>query len=312
MSCRTFFLALFRYIQMLGREGCSRTALEYCKLLLNLDPHDPLFILFIIDYYAIRSQAQNATFFHSSFSAISLLIPTVRQSGIEWAKLVRTPEFLLLASISQVPSRKTGWPWIWLDFDNRQGKSSEEECSKISDSADELLQKALMMFPTVLPLLAKKATINLMEIQGNVANDLAQHHFFLNTYCPPSLQHLVKLYVERNYALWKDPAVMKWLKENTSTVVKKVEADDPLVASYTAVVKEMYADSSTNIYNHLLLSGNVSFSMNSPAQNIRTHLKTHYHLIWSKQSDMVGADFVCMRDFTKLQYVFFASHIDNI
>jgi hypothetical protein len=52
---RTFFLALFRYIQMLGREGTVRTALEYCKLLLGLDPTDPMFVLCIIDYFCIRS-----------------------------------------------------------------------------------------------------------------------------------------------------------------------------------------------------------------------------------------------------------------
>ena len=28
-----FFLSLFRHIQYLGRRGCWRTALEYCKLL---------------------------------------------------------------------------------------------------------------------------------------------------------------------------------------------------------------------------------------------------------------------------------------
>jgi hypothetical protein len=41
---------------MLGREGCSRTALECCKFLLSLDPTDPMFVVFIIDYYAIRSE----------------------------------------------------------------------------------------------------------------------------------------------------------------------------------------------------------------------------------------------------------------
>jgi hypothetical protein len=36
------------------RRGCSRTALEFCKFLLSLDLHDPLYILLAIDHYALR------------------------------------------------------------------------------------------------------------------------------------------------------------------------------------------------------------------------------------------------------------------
>jgi hypothetical protein len=39
---RALFLALFRYVQLLGRQGCFVTALEYCKLLLSFDPTDPM------------------------------------------------------------------------------------------------------------------------------------------------------------------------------------------------------------------------------------------------------------------------------
>jgi hypothetical protein len=47
---------LVKYIDVLGRKGCCRTALEYCKLLLGinskLDFHGSLLR---IDYYAIRA-----------------------------------------------------------------------------------------------------------------------------------------------------------------------------------------------------------------------------------------------------------------
>mmetsp|Transcript_14929 Transcript_14929/g.44715 ORF Transcript_14929/g.44715 Transcript_14929/m.44715 type:complete len:823 (+) Transcript_14929:64-2532(+) len=54
-ECRSFFVALFRHIQILGRKGCCRTALEYCRLLLALDPSDPLFVLLNVDYFALRA-----------------------------------------------------------------------------------------------------------------------------------------------------------------------------------------------------------------------------------------------------------------
>lgn len=51
-----FAECLVKYIDILGRKGCSRTALEYCKLLLSLDPHTDLFgALLRLDFYAIRA-----------------------------------------------------------------------------------------------------------------------------------------------------------------------------------------------------------------------------------------------------------------
>ncbi|XP_077993658.1 ribosome quality control complex subunit TCF25-like [Glandiceps talaboti] len=54
---RAFFLALFKHLMFVGQRGCYRTSLEYCKLLLSLDAdHDPLCVLLMIDFYAIRSK----------------------------------------------------------------------------------------------------------------------------------------------------------------------------------------------------------------------------------------------------------------
>ena len=36
---KVFCEALVKYIDILGRKGCSRTALEICKLLLSLSPY---------------------------------------------------------------------------------------------------------------------------------------------------------------------------------------------------------------------------------------------------------------------------------
>lgn len=54
---RTFGNCLVKYIDILGRKGCARTALEVCKFLLNLDPlNDPFGVLLRIDFYAIRAK----------------------------------------------------------------------------------------------------------------------------------------------------------------------------------------------------------------------------------------------------------------
>lgn len=48
---------MLKYIDILGRKGCNRTALEFCKLFLCLDPtNDPYGVLLRIDYYALRAK----------------------------------------------------------------------------------------------------------------------------------------------------------------------------------------------------------------------------------------------------------------
>ena len=54
---KTFCECLVKYVDILGRKGCNRTALEYCKLLLACSPrHDQWGTLFRMDYYALRAK----------------------------------------------------------------------------------------------------------------------------------------------------------------------------------------------------------------------------------------------------------------
>ena len=53
---RAFFLALHRHITNLQRRGTMRTAFEFSRLLLSLDPHaDPHGALLYLDYLAIKA-----------------------------------------------------------------------------------------------------------------------------------------------------------------------------------------------------------------------------------------------------------------
>ncbi|XP_050301133.1 transcription factor 25 [Anthonomus grandis grandis] len=54
---RALFITIFKHLNFLGGRGCCRTALEFCKVLLNLDPKsDPLGIKLIMDFYALRAK----------------------------------------------------------------------------------------------------------------------------------------------------------------------------------------------------------------------------------------------------------------
>lgn len=54
---RAFFIVLFKHAQYLEARACCRTAFEISKLILSLDPDtDPLAMILVIDYYALRSK----------------------------------------------------------------------------------------------------------------------------------------------------------------------------------------------------------------------------------------------------------------
>eukprot|EP01114_Cavostelium_apophysatum_P008342 TRINITY_DN2075_c0_g1_i1.p1 TRINITY_DN2075_c0_g1~~TRINITY_DN2075_c0_g1_i1.p1 ORF type:complete len:604 (+),score=194.27 TRINITY_DN2075_c0_g1_i1:1340-3151(+) len=222
---RTFFLTLFRYIQMLGRGGNARTALEYCKLLLSLDPSDPLFVQFIIDHYCLRSQE------------FAYLLQVYNCPELADKHLSSVPNFCYSAALAKF-----------------QLERSDKEKNSTDKKASEYLQYALMMFPSALAPLVKKAGLSMMEPDAKgAAKELTLHPFF-SAVGPPAVQHLITLFVERNYTLWKEAEVAQWLKENASIVAKKADARDPMIETCAVVLKEEYSESQKNTYHHLLLS----------------------------------------------------------
>lgn len=54
---RSLFIALFKHALFVGSRACYRTALEFCKLILSLEPEkDPLAVVLILDFFALRCQ----------------------------------------------------------------------------------------------------------------------------------------------------------------------------------------------------------------------------------------------------------------
>lgn len=53
---RVFHVAILKYLHILSNTACHRTALELAKLLMNLDPSDPLAMVFMIDTLALRAR----------------------------------------------------------------------------------------------------------------------------------------------------------------------------------------------------------------------------------------------------------------
>lgn len=119
---RGFFIVLFKHAQFLAARACPRTALELSKLILSLDPeNDPLAIILLIDFYALRSKQ------------FDFLIQLYR----EWNAS---------RNLSLLPNMAYSYA-LALYQANRM------------DESDEAIQYALSMFPGVLKLLLDELSI---------------------------------------------------------------------------------------------------------------------------------------------------------
>uniref|UniRef100_A0A2M4BEU1 Putative transcription factor 25 n=1 Tax=Anopheles marajoara TaxID=58244 RepID=A0A2M4BEU1_9DIPT len=119
---RALFITLFKHGQHLESRACSRTALEIAKLILSLDPtNDPLAMILIVDYYAIRAKQY------------------------EWL-VTLYDEWEATNNLSQLPSMAYSYAMA-LFYLNRP------------EAADQALQYALLMFPGVLRPLMEELSI---------------------------------------------------------------------------------------------------------------------------------------------------------
>ncbi|CAH1779648.1 unnamed protein product [Owenia fusiformis] len=216
---RAFFVALFRHLVFVGQKGCYRTALEFGKLILSFDPdNDPLCVLLMIDFYALRSEQYN------------FIIRMYR----EWEahrNLTQLPNFAFSIPLAM--------------FHNLQ--TSDDD---VTTEADEMLQNALLMFPGMLLPLLDKCSIK-------PDPDVEKHKFFSTASQnsqPVALRQLIELYIGRCHSCWKQPEVVVWLESNVREVITRVNAKDPLVETYKKQCAGRYKGTPRNIYRHILMS----------------------------------------------------------
>ncbi|KAG7482372.1 transcription factor 25 [Solea senegalensis] len=222
---RAFYLALYKHMMFLEKRGCPRTALEFCKFILSLDPDsDPLCMLLLIDFLMLRSREYQ-----------SLL--QLYQDWGEHRNLSQLPNFAFSAALCHFHL-------------SQEEDLDPEESVKQRCKADQMLQEALVMFPGVLmPLL------DLCTVQPDAA---VTSHAFFGPKCRigqlPALAELTALYVGRTYIMWKEAAVMLWLEESVREVLHRVDAKDPLVLDCQNRRSQRYQSAPRNIHRHVLLS----------------------------------------------------------
>ncbi|XP_020740898.2 ribosome quality control complex subunit TCF25 [Odocoileus virginianus] len=222
---RSFYLALYKQMSFLEKRGCPRTALEYCKLILSLEPdEDPLCMLLLIDHLALRARS--------------------------YEYLIRLfEEWEAHRNLSQLPNFAFSVPLAYFLL-SQQADLSEQEVSSAREEACVRIQQALTMFPGVLMPLLEYCSVR-------PDATVATHHFFgpdAEISQPPALSQLVSLYLGRSHFLWKEPATISWLEENVHKVLQVVDAGDPAVEACESRRKVLYQRAPRNIHRHVVLS----------------------------------------------------------
>lgn len=233
---RSLFLALFKHLNFVGQRGCSRTALEFCKLLLGLDPdNDPLCVTLLLDYYAIRADQYQ------------YLVRLYREWDAE-RNLCQLPNFAFSVPLAL--------------FHLARGSATGDGVPTTQQEADKMLQESLIMFPGVLmPLLDK------CGVQPD--SEVAKHTFFAaaaRAQQPAALNQLQSLFVGRNYVLWKEPEVLAWLERNVRAVLQRVDQADPLVPSSAEKRIKRYQGAPRNLCRHIILSNIQEASVTLPQE----------------------------------------------
>ncbi|MCI4379501.1 hypothetical protein PGIGA_G00229110 [Pangasianodon gigas] len=222
---RAFYLAVYKHMMFLEKRGCPRTALEYCKLILSLDPdNDPLCMLLLIDFLCLRCR--------------------------EYTFLIRLyDEWEVHRNLSQLPNFAFSVALACYHV-SQQEETPPEESQRMKLRSDTLLQDALIFFPGVLmPLLDH------CSVQPDAA--VSSHAFFgpkSRLGQPPALLELMGLYVGRCHSLWKEAGVMLWMEGNVREVLRRVDVKDPVVEDCQNKRKQRYQSAPRNIHRHVLLS----------------------------------------------------------
>ncbi|CEO94333.1 hypothetical protein PBRA_000118, partial [Plasmodiophora brassicae] len=222
----SFFRALRRHMQFVGRRGCTRTALELCKLALKITrspwPSGPsryaTEALLHLEHFAFRASIpQFVLQFASSYDYTN---NTSR--GDEMIPLIN--------SVLMLPSWAFAVALAKYLTDNRRDLFTDVVLvNTIVDTSDttpsELVQQSLLLYPEVLERILVKIGSNEPR-KGRWKKVLGHLHFRearLRLEDESGLRKLVDIFIERSGTLWKEEQVLDWVSANAELLVDKLD-----------------------------------------------------------------------------------------
>ncbi|CAL1398814.1 unnamed protein product [Linum trigynum] len=236
---KPIFTTLFSHMRNLDRRGCHRSALEVCKLLLALDSDDPTGAMFCIDYFALRAK---------EYAWLEQFAEDYRGDNSLWL----FPNFSYSLAICR----------LYLEQEEESSKESSASATKASSS--DLMKQALMLHPSVLRKLVAK-----VPLKDRLWTDILKHAFFKSEKAgSPSLDHLINLYVERSYLIWRLPDIQKLLKDTAMQVMETLHHNSSEAEDWACVRKQVFS-SDKNEYDYLMVSDFSDMVATLPPENLQ-------------------------------------------
>ncbi|EJU05955.1 DUF654-domain-containing protein, partial [Dacryopinax primogenitus] len=199
---RPFFMAVSKYVAHLQRRGCPRTAFEFARLLLALDPvGDPQGASLWLDYLAIK--AGQGQFIIDMWD--------------QWNSAIPAGEMYPDADVLNV-FFLPGWAYARAlaeyDVETARGDTEHEKSTNA-------LRHAVWQFPMVVPVLADKAGITLSaEIRARKPFQIQMGYYNDNS---STLHLLAHLYAHRSNSLWKNAPYSNWFTDTVSTCLQDLD-----------------------------------------------------------------------------------------
>lgn len=207
---KPLFSSLFSHMKNLDRRGCHRSALEVCKLLLSLDPADPMGAMFCIDYFSLRAE---------EYAWLEQFSDEYQSDNSLW----NFPNFAYSLAICRF--------YLERDSSTKDGKIVHDRETSLG-----LMKQALMLHPPVLKRLVEK-----VPLKDQALTTITKSPFFKSEDTGiPSLDHLIRIYIERSYIIWRLPDVQKLLKDAALDVIESLKHDSSEANTWACVRKEAF------------------------------------------------------------------------
>ncbi|XP_024993589.1 transcription factor 25 isoform X1 [Cynara cardunculus var. scolymus] len=239
---KQIFTTLFAHMKNMDRRGCHRSALEICKLLISLDSDDPMGALFCIDYFSLRAE--------------------------EYKWLERfSEEYNSDNSLWLYPNFSYSLAICWFYLEREEGLKETESKNENKATSSDLMKQALMLHPSVVRKLVAK-----VPLKEQVWTKIINHNFFgADQTGSASLDHLINIYVERSYIIWRLPELHNFLKDTALSVIEKMETNRSEARDWACVRKEAFA-SDKNEYSHLMVSDFSDSTPTIPPENLQNFM----------------------------------------
>ncbi|XP_041986920.1 uncharacterized protein LOC121738752 [Aricia agestis] len=193
---RPFHILLLKYIYLLTNKACHRTALEVAKLLMNLDPSDPLGVQLIIDTLALRAREHQ------------WLIDTINHLTIKKnAAYMFNMRYSYALAYFHVLTKK-------------------KEDLKV---ADNILKSAILRFPSFVKNLLDAAK----QKPSPILQNSLLYTAYATATTSKSLKETINLYAHFTCTKWREQPVMQWFLRNAEEISIKFDEDSKTKARAT-------------------------------------------------------------------------------